>query len=344
MKNLANSLDMSSNSLNLIRLAFALFVVVSHSYMIGGFEGSIFIGSFGLGFFSVACFFAISGYLISQSRSHSTIKSYLWKRLIRIVPGYLVAYLMTSFLFSPIAGYFNGGWTLDAAMKYLLDGLKFFIFGPQLIGTTLEGLAHPTSWNGSLWSVRVEAMLYVATAIIFMFTRLAQVRLLLIAGFSLFSVASILFLTGLVGDPTPVGILSTMCLFVPYYLAGSLLYLERQRVQLSAPVLVAAAVLGVVALYTPGLAVLAAIPVGLLVLALGSIRPSKKLAHFSKHDYSYGVYVLAFPIQQTLAAAGVGQFGLLPYMLSSLLFSLAFAFLSWHLVESRALRLKGLVR
>lgn len=335
---------MATNSLNLIRLSLALFVVVSHSFMIGGFEGSIFIGSFGLGFFSVACFFGISGYLISQSRSNSTVRSYLWKRLIRIVPGYLVAYLLTSFLFSPIAGYFNGGWSLDAAVKYFLDGLKFFIFGPQLIGTTLEGLAHPTSWNGSLWSVRVEAMLYVATAIIFMFTRLAQVRLILIAGFSVLSAASILFMSGIVADPSPVGILSTMCLFVPYYLAGSLLYIERERVQLSTPVLVTAAVLGVVALYTPGLAVLAAIPIGLLVLALGSIRPSKALSHFGRHDYSYGVYVLAFPIQQTLAAAGVSQFGLVPYMVLSLFFSLAFAFLSWHLVESRALRLKGMVR
>lgn len=337
-------LDMASNSLNLIRLALALFVVISHSYMIGGFEGSIFIGSFGLGFFSVACFFAISGYLISQSRSNSTVKSYLWKRLIRIVPGYLVAYFLTSFLFSPIAGYFNGGWSLQAAASYLTEGLKFFIFGPQEIGATLEGLAHPTSWNGSLWSVRVEAMLYIATAIVFLFTKVAQVRVFTIASFVVLSLASVLFMTGIVIDPTPVGILSTMCLFVPFYLGGSLIYLERERIHLSARLLITAGVLAVIALYTPGLAVLAAVPVGLLVLALGSIRPSSALSHFSRHDYSYGVYVLAFPIQQTLAASGAAGFGLIPYMVLSLMLSLAFAILSWHLVEARALRLRTLVR
>jgi peptidoglycan/LPS O-acetylase OafA/YrhL len=56
-------------------------------------------------------------------------------------------------------------------------------------------------------------------------------------------------------------------------------------------------------------------------------------------DYSYGIYVYAFPVQQTLIA-------LLAPMSSWLLFALAtplttaLAVASWHAVEKPALRLK----
>jgi peptidoglycan/LPS O-acetylase OafA/YrhL len=344
MNNLSKKLDMGSNSLNLIRLSLALFVVVGHSFGIGGFPGEIWIGNISLGFLSVGCFFAISGFLISMSRSKGSLKSFLWKRLIRIIPGYLLAYLLTSFLFSPIAGLFQGGWTIDAALSYLIEGLKFFIFGSQVIGTTLEGLPHPGSWNGSLWSVRVEVMLYVLTAIVFLFSKISQTRLVLLSGFVLCSLGSVLFKSGLIIDPTPVSILSTLCFFVPFYLAGSLLFLEKEKIRLDTKTILSSAVAVVIAFYAPGLTVLAAAPIGITVLALGSMRPLKKLSHFSRHDYSYGVYVLSFPIQQTLAAIGVSQAGLGVYMFLSLVFSLLFAWLSWHLVESQALKLKRLVR
>lgn len=344
MNTLSTKLDMSSNSLNLIRLSLALFVVVGHSFMIGGFNGGIWIGNIGLGFLSVGCFFAISGYLISMSRSNGTLKSYLWKRFIRIIPGYLLAYLLTTFLFSPIVGLFRGGWSLDAALSYFFEGIKFFIFGSQLIGTTLEGLPHHSSWNGSLWSVRVEAMLYLGTATVFLFNKILHRKLALLSGFVLCSLGSLLFTSGLLFDPSPVSILSTMCLFVPFYLGGSLLFLEKEKIQLTATTITASIALAVVALYTPGLTVLAAIPMGIIVLALGSIRSPRGLSHFSRNDYSYGVYVLSFPIQQTLVAIGVSQMGLGLYMLLSLILSCIFAWLSWHLVESQALKLKRLVR
>ena len=343
MNSLSKQLDVSCNSLNLIRLALALFVVVSHSFMIGGFDGEIWIGNIGLGFFSVACFFVISGYLISMSRSNGSIKAYLWKRFIRIIPGYFFAYLLTSFLFSPIVGLFQGGWTLGGALSYLIEGMKFFIFGSQVIGTTLDGLPHSDSWNGSLWSVRVEAILYLITAIVFLLSKVSQRKFILLSGLAICSVGSVLFTSRLLVDPTPVSILSTLCLFLPFYFGGSLLFLEKEKIKLSSTTISASAISVIIALYTPGLTVLAALPLGIIALALGSIRPSNTLRHFSKNDYSYGVYILSFPIQQTLAGIGISQMGLGWYVVISLVVTLVFASLSWHLVESRALKLKGIV-
>jgi peptidoglycan/LPS O-acetylase OafA/YrhL len=337
---------MSTNSLNLVRLFLALVVVVGHSFGIGGFEGGLSAGPTfgGLGFFAVACFFTISGYLSSQSRSLGTVQSYLWKRILRILPGYFVAYILTSFLFSPIAGFFNGGWSVEAALGYLLEGMKFFVFGHQEIGSTLQGLAHPSSWNGSLWSVRVEAILYIATAVLFFIPRISQIKLFLWLGIVSTTSASVLFQLGILTDPTPVSILSTLCLFVPFYLAGSILFLGRESISLDSKTLSIALVLGLLALYLPGTGALAALPVGILILAIGSIRPNSALSHFNNNDYSYGVYVLSFPIQQTLAAIGVGQLGLSVFMFASIIVSLVFAALSWNLVESKLLKLKNLVK
>ncbi len=178
----------------------------------------------------------------------------------------------------------------------------------------------------------------------FLFNKISHRKLVLLSGFVLCSFGSLLFTSGLLFDPSPISILSTMCLFVPFYLGGSLLFLEKEKIKLTATTITTSIALAVVALYTPGLTVLAAIPIGIIVLALGSNRSPRWLSHFSRNDYSYGVYVLSFPIQQTLVAIGASQMGLGLYMLLSLVLSCIFAWLSWHLVEFQALKLKRLVR
>ena len=62
-------------------------------------------------------------------------------------------------------------------------------------------------------------------------------------------------------------------------------------------------------------------------------------------DLSYGVYIYAFPIQQLVIGWGRGRqipFGALLVM--SLLLTWGFAYLSWHVVEARALRFKPMSR
>lgn len=58
-------------------------------------------------------------------------------------------------------------------------------------------------------------------------------------------------------------------------------------------------------------------------------------------DLSYGLYIFAFPVQQSLAQAGQGlnwSFGLSFGL--SLFATAALAWISWHLIEKRALRFK----
>ena len=60
-------------------------------------------------------------------------------------------------------------------------------------------------------------------------------------------------------------------------------------------------------------------------------------------DYSYGLYIYGYPVQQMLAEFGVVHRGIAVYFTLSLLITLALAIGSWHLVEKHALRLKSLL-
>ncbi|OBS31914.1 hypothetical protein A9O67_11385 [Tepidimonas fonticaldi] len=58
-------------------------------------------------------------------------------------------------------------------------------------------------------------------------------------------------------------------------------------------------------------------------------------------DWSYGVYLYRFPVQQTLAHWGVHQHGMSVYLLSATAVTLALGAASWHGVEKHALRWKA---
>jgi len=77
-----------------------------------------------------------------------------------------------------------------------------------------------------------------------------------------------------------------------------------------------------------------------------------RLSGFEKFgDPSYGTYVLAFPIQMMLAEYGYSKIGhwssklgMLEYIVTSLILSGLAGYLSWHLLEKHALKLKRGVR
>jgi peptidoglycan/LPS O-acetylase OafA/YrhL len=66
-----------------------------------------------------------------------------------------------------------------------------------------------------------------------------------------------------------------------------------------------------------------------------------KVARFGKHgDFSYGMYIFGFPVQQLLIYWFDADINLAMLALSSMAITLCFAVLSWRLVEAPALRLK----
>jgi peptidoglycan/LPS O-acetylase OafA/YrhL len=95
------------NNFGLLRLIFALLVVVSHSFEIMGRPDALvlFFGTISSGKLAVDGFFLVSGFLVAQSFDHSrTVTIYLLNRILRIYPGFIIASLICLFLVGPLSG------------------------------------------------------------------------------------------------------------------------------------------------------------------------------------------------------------------------------------------------
>ena len=69
--------------------------------------------------------------------------------------------------------------------------------------------------------------------------------------------------------------------------------------------------------------------------------PSGKIRKFNEvGDYSYGIYIYAFPIQQSIAAI-IPNVSVPTMILLSFAITFVLAYFSWHIVEKRFLRMKN---
>jgi peptidoglycan/LPS O-acetylase OafA/YrhL len=125
--------------------------------------------------------------------------------------------------------------------------------------------------------------------------------------------------------------------FVTSFLLGMAAYLARDRVPISLPIaaLVAVAVVAVSGRPFAETAFTLALPYWVLVLAYHPTLPRVRLPG----DYSYGIYVYAFPIQQAVAQAIPGLSAATMLAVSFPLV-VAVAAMSWHGLEQPMLRRK----
>jgi peptidoglycan/LPS O-acetylase OafA/YrhL len=66
-----------------------------------------------------------------------------------------------------------------------------------------------------------------------------------------------------------------------------------------------------------------------------------RLSGFGRYgDFSYGIYIFSFPVQQLMMHWLDPHLSLPAFMAISLITSIAIAAVSWYLIESPALRLK----
>lgn len=150
------------NSFDLLRLISASFVIITHSYAILRLpdHDPLYVLSNGqtkFSVFAVDCFFAISGYLVTISLYNSPgVLPYLAKRVLRIVPGFWVAVLLSVVLLAyltseaPLATIFSGD-----SIRHLVNTLAFRIH------YTISGILSGKTINGSLWTIPYEAFMYV---------------------------------------------------------------------------------------------------------------------------------------------------------------------------------------
>lgn len=325
------------NALNIIRLVLAALVIVSHSFPIGGFGVDPVVGDLGLGSIAVGGFFAISGYLITQSRYRSSLWSYAWKRVLRIFPGYWVCLIFTAFVAAALAGMVRGGWTVGNAA--VLVAVNAPMVGPSQtgVGSTLVGLPYAGAWNGSLWTLRYELGCYAVVGLALVFAFVRRRRYLIPLAFVAVTLLSLVVRSrGIDGSLSDAGLLA------PFFLAGATIYVFADKIPCSRRLAALALALLVATLAAGAGHSLSALPLAYVLMWLG-IETPKVVADLGRsNDFSYGTYLYAFPVQQLLVVAGAHSLGPPIYILLSIACTAPLAVASWFLVESPAQRFQNL--
>lgn len=330
---LGDALAIHDNSLGAVRLLLAAAVIVAHAWPLGGYGGSRMEV---VGDVAVDGFFVISGYLIAGSRMRSDIGHYLSRRARRIFPGYWVSLVAVAFLFAPLAGLINGrGWDSLAAVSYVVDNATLIVT-QETIGPTLSGAHAIGRWNGPLWTLAYEFGAYLLCGallgVVWVRRHLVGTAAALTVG-----IPALAWWLGDLGGADGKIAMSALRFFA-FFAAGMLAYALRGRLRTSTPVAVGAAALVVVLalLGEHALNLFAPVPLAYVLLHVGATWRTR-LA--SGDDYSYGMYVYGWPVQQILALLGVGA--LVPvwgFAALSVAATVPVAILSWRLVERPAMR------
>lgn len=343
---LGDRLQGRDNNFNLIRLVAAMAVLIGHCYPlalgVGAEEPLSHLLGQSLGGFAVDTFFIISGFLVTQSLLYrQSVRAFLLSRLLRIYPGLIVMVVLTVFVLGPLVttvslrDYGGSPLTLSYLLKCstLIGGLRF-----QLPGV-FEGNPFALKVNGSLWTMPYEVKMYLWLVgfwgVLGVHPRLrGRLFAFGIKGIALYAVfmASKALIWG--HEVTPFLRLTAA------FSLGSSMYLLRDRIPVSGGLLVLALSLFGLSMFRKSFFMLIYLPLmPYLVLSLATV-PGGLIRRFNRlGDYSYGVYIYAFPLQQILAMAYPGITPLEMMPLAAAL-SLLFGIVSWHGVESPCLRLK----
>lgn len=161
-----------NNNFTIIRMIATIFVFVGHMGIIMGGDPSLF-GSEGLHQLGVEILFIISGYLITKSwMSDPNPLRYTIRRFFRLWPPFAVMVLLMVCVAGPLLSSLGRNGYFESWYGVYLHNLRFFIVY-ELPGV-FENLPLARTINGSLWTMPVEAAIYVLTPLILTVFRVRQ--------------------------------------------------------------------------------------------------------------------------------------------------------------------------
>jgi peptidoglycan/LPS O-acetylase OafA/YrhL len=349
------------NNFGFLRLLFASLVILAHSPELvdGNVSREILCRLFGIlsfGDVAVDGFFLVSGYLITLSflRSKSNLE-YLLKRVLRIYPGYIAAFLFSLLIVGPLAG---GTITdLRSVLTIRMLGHLMILDSPELKSAFL-GLNKPFL-NGSIWTLAFEFRCYFGLIILGALGVLRRRKIFLVITAVLVEALvmtheNIAFFHIQIPGHIPVPPVMLHLLFgdpmqairlYAIFSCGVCFYLFRDKIvyQPKIAMIAAAALLNLMFSYQLAEAAIAVFGGYILFWFALSVKKDSLARIGDQNDISYGMYLYAWPIQNLV----IWHFRhISPWLLVVITVACAgvFAYGSWICVERPFLRLKGGLR
>lgn len=338
------------NNFNLMRLIAAVMVLYSHSFALAvGLSSAEPWLQFGItpGSVAVDIFFVTSGFLVTGSLvSRKELCSFVMARVLRIYPALLVMLVLTIFV---LGAYFttltlHDYFTDIETLKYGAKNSILIAGSYSHLPFVFEDNPFRKAVNGSLWTMPWELRMYVILLCIGVIVKMSNWReivwkLLVIA--TLVSVVILYIMkhyysiTVLITDERVLRLSFMFFVGATFYAIKNVVYIGHWSGFLVGIIIILAATVGqwlFLPIYTVCIAYLL---LHLAYLPSGIVRKFNNLG-----DYSYGVYIYAFPIQQSVVALVPGISGLNLFLAAFPLVLLCSIF-SWHVVEKRCLNLKN---
>lgn len=355
-----------------LRVALAILVVVYHAANVTRGPSVPLGWAWLIGDSIVPCFFVVSGFLIAASAGRRSMPEFLANRFLRIVPAFAVTIAVTALVIGPVFTNLPLGeyFSAPAFREYFLNLVGGL---PTGLPGVFQGLPNSGMVNLSLWSIRWEFGCYLLIAAAAAAGALKRPRIMIGLCLAIMLIPSALevarfgyHLLRPAAELAPVrpngayfrhpveaelgsydDIVVQVYVFfagwyfrvVTFFAAGVVAYVLRGRIPyspkaaflgLAAVPLISAAIPEGFSVALSNLLLLAPLSYFVLVAGVSDVRPP---APFSSGDYSYGIYLFAFPVQQIVHLSGV-DFGYWPLnALASLPIITGLAMLSWHLLE-----------
>ena len=328
------------NNLNFIRLLAAYAVLFSHSYALytgdPATEPLRMATGFSLGGIAVWVFFGISGLLICYSAERSSPENFISARLLRILPALVISAVATICVGAFVTTLSVGGyWKSTDTMTYLPRYISLYFMRDSLPGV-FEHNPFPKSVNGSAWTLFYEVSCYITVFFAsFLERRIKGTLPSIIAAVFVAWVALQVF----DAFEPPARVTNFIKLAFPFAL-GMLLCAYRRFVPLS-PLLVTALWLATWCL--SGASVYSTLFVASVVYSTFYLAyVPNGLLWYNNHligDISYGIYIYAFTLQQTVICL-IPQVGFANFIALVTLIIVPISYASWHFVERPALQHK----
>jgi len=286
----------------------------------------------------IPMFFALSGFLIASSFERTpSLYKFFGLRIIRIGPALFVETLLSALILGPLM-------TEYPLKSYFTDPL-FFNYFKNIIGDPqfhLPGLfAHTPNdlVNFQLWTIPFELECYLLIGLVGLlggrrYRVIAPVAMVVIIAGSLLARILVWHNMPEITRPLPGPLL------VISFISGVSVYFYREYLRAGPFTIIALILVNLVILSLPGFwQFFSPMPIAWLVGCIGTLNP-RRLTILRGADYSYGLYLYGYPIEQTVVY-------IFPHMLSPVFTAVAaliiasfFAAFSWHFVEKPALKLR----